>query len=223
MTPRVHTEWARRVEAEYSSAAIAAQTLAWGVAVGLPAPLLRVAARVVNDEVEHAALSHEALIALGGAEAPVDLRVERLVVPAVDGPLPDLLRLVVRDFCLGETLAVPCFAEMRRRGTHPAVQPALERILADEAAHRAFGWEALDALIALDPGVPAWVEERLPAFLDSFRGYSQPPEAPPLEPEERACGLLDNEEYAVLFAQTLAADIVPRFARRGIACPRGTP
>lgn len=220
MTLRVHAEWARRVEAEYGSAAVAAQALAWGVAVGLPPELLRAASRIVSDEIDHAALSHEALIALGGAETPIDLAVSRLVVPPKEGPLPDLLRLIVRDFCLGETLAVPYFAEMRLRATNPAIHAVLERILADEATHRAFGWSALDALIALDAQVPAWVEGHLPAFLASFHGYQAPPDAPPLTDDERGCGLLDNGEYAALFARTLAEDVVPRFGKRGIDCPR---
>jgi hypothetical protein len=93
----------------------------------------------------------------------------------------------------------------------------LERVLADEAAHRAFGWDTLDALIALDPGVRPWAEARLPALRATFAAYEAPPDAPPLTDAERACGLLDNAEYGALFAQTWAEDIAPRFARRGIA------
>lgn len=219
MTARVHAEWARRVAAEYGSASTAAQVLAWGVAVGLPARVLKRAARVVTDELDHAELSHQALVALGGADEPVDLSLQRLLVPATEGALADLLRLIVRDFCLGETFAVPYFAEMRRRARHEAVLPVLDRVLADEAAHRAFGWEALDALIALDAGVPAWVEARLPALLASFQGYQHPPDAPPLTEHERGAGLLENAEYGVLFARTLAEDIGPRFASRGVRCP----
>ena len=221
MTPRVHLEWSRRVAAEYTSAAVAAQALAWGVAVGLPSVLLRRAARIVTDEVEHAELSHGALVALGGQEEPVDLGLSRLLVPPREGALADLLCLVVRDFCLGETLAVPYFAEMRREARHEAVLPVLERVLADEAAHRAFGWDALDALIALDPSVPAWVASRLAGWLEGFRGYSDPPDAPPLTPEERGAGLLDNATYGALFIRTLRADIAPRFASRGVPCDLG--
>ncbi|MEZ4237604.1 MAG: hypothetical protein R3F59_15940 [Myxococcota bacterium] len=53
----------------------------------------------------------------------------------------------MRDFCLGETPAVPLFRAMQARAAHPAVAPVLRRILADEAVHRAFGWEALDWLL----------------------------------------------------------------------------
>lgn len=216
MTPRVHAEWARRVAAEYTSAGVAAQVLAWGIAAGLPAPLLHTATRIVRDELDHAELSHGCLVALGGADAPVDLRPERLVVRPAEGLLPDLARLVVRDFCLGETLAVPLFAEMRRRAAVFAASRVLDRILADEAVHRAFGWEALDALLALDPALAAWVTARLPELRASFAGYQDPPGAPELTDAERGCGLLDNAEYGAIFAQAWAEDIAPRFARRGI-------
>lgn len=216
LTPRVHAEWARRVAAEYGSAGIAAQVLAWGIAAGLPASLLRVATRIVHDELDHAELAHRCLVALGGADAPVDLTPERLGVPPVEGLLADLTRTVLRDFCLGETLAVPYFAEMRRRAAHPAVLPMLERVLIDEAVHRAFGWETLDALIAIDPAVRGYAEARLPTLRASFDGYRDPPDAPPLTELERGCGLLDNAEYGDLFARTWREDIAPRFARRGI-------
>jgi hypothetical protein len=210
VTPRVHQEWARRVAAEYTSAAIAAQVLTWSIQQGLPPDLLLVAHRVVGDELEHARVSHEVLAALGGSDEPIVLLAERLVVPHA---LPEAL---VRNFCLGETFAVPYFAEMRRRATHPAVRPALDRILEDEAVHRAFGWAALDALIAEEPALVARIAAQLPGLVDAFSGYASPPDAPLLTEEERACGLLEHAEYAALYAETWRDDIVPRFERRGI-------
>jgi hypothetical protein len=216
VTPRVHAEWARRVAAEYGSAGIAAQVLAWGIAAGLPPPLLRTAGRIVQDELDHAALSHECLRALGGQDAPIDLSPDHARPAAGEGLLADLARAVLRDFCLGETLAVPCFAEMRRRADHPAARSVLDRVLADEAIHRAFGWDALDALIAIDPAVRGFAAARLPALRAHFDGYAEPPDAPPLTDEERRCGLLDNAEYGLLFARAWSEDVLPRFARRGI-------
>ena len=94
---------------------------------------------------------------------------------------------------------------------------SLDRILADEAAHRAFGWDALDAILGIDPAVAPWLSERLPRLKGTFAGYAAPPDAPALTEDERACGLLEHAEYAALFARTWAEDVAPRFARRGIA------
>ncbi len=211
MTGRVRQEWARRVAAEYGSAGITAQVLTWSVQAGLPPELLYTATRIVRDELDHARLSHQVLVALGGAEAPVALQADEL---AIGGTLPDVL---VRNFCLGESFAVPTFERMRRRATHPAVRPVLDRILEDEAVHRAFGWDALDALLELAPTLREHVGIALPGHLATFAGYANPPSAPALTDDERACGLLDNAEYAELYHSTWTLDIAPRFARRGMA------
>jgi len=217
MSPRVHAEWARRVAAEYRSAAVTAQVLTWGIQVGLPREVLHTLHRVVRDELDHAELARAALVALGGAEGPVDVDASSLELPAFDGVLPSLAATVARDFCIGETLAVPYFAAMRARARQPAVLPVLDRILADEARHRAAGWDTLDALLALHPPLGPWLAVGLPTLEASFGGYRDPPEAPALSEDERACGLLDHAEYGALFRRTWEDDIAPRFARRGIA------
>lgn len=217
---RVLAEWASRVAAEYTSAAVAAQVLHLAIQVGLPDAVHRAALRVVGDELDHARLSHEALVALGGADLPVALDVERLARPQPDGPLAALVDAVVRDFCLGETLAVPLFDAMRRHTADPAVRPVLERVLRDEAAHRAFGWSTLDALLTLDAaGVRARVSARLPGWLAGFdAAYGRAPDAaPPLAEAERAQGLLDGATYRRVHAETVRDEILPRMARRGIA------
>ncbi len=223
MTPRVHVEWARRVAAEYGSAAVAAQTLTWAIQVGLPPELLHVGVRVVRDELDHAALAFETLIALGGGDTPVDVTAADLGSPRPGPAFPALVDAVVQSFCLGETFAVPLFAAMRRRATHPATRPVLDRILEDEAVHRALGWDLLDALIGVDPAVVAHVARRLPALTERLWAYRDPPAAPPLTDAERACGLLDHAEYGEIYARTWVEDVLPRFARRGIVPDMSAP
>jgi hypothetical protein len=147
---------------------------------------------------------------------------------------------VVRDFCLGETFAVPLFAAMRERARHPVVAPALVRILADEAIHRQFGWDALDALLAREgdgegDAVRRHVEARLGGWLDGVRdayapeppGAPGPPaapecgDAPPLTDAELDAGLLPLERYRAVFWDTVRGDLRRRFAARGIALPAG--
>ena len=218
-TRRVLVEWSRRVAAEYTSAAYASQALHRAIQVGLDDGLHRTALRIVGDELDHARLSHDCLVALGGSELPIPLDVNRLEFPVPpEGPLAAMVDNVVRNFCLGETFAVPLFDAMRRTATHPAVQPALTRILRDEAVHRAFGWDTLDALIAIDaPGVRERVHQRLPAWLDAFRrGYAEQPKGAELTSSERAMGLIDIETYATVHDHTVSNELRPRFAQRGI-------
>jgi hypothetical protein len=218
---RVHAEWRNRVEAEYVSAAATAQVLHTAILVGLPRQLLDTAQRIVRDELDHADLSLECLEALGGSAEQVDIGLEQMMPhPSGDGPLADLVDAVVRGFCLGETFAVPLFRAMRDGTTHPAVEPVLTRVLRDESVHRQFGWDALDALLAVDgPGVRARVEARLPSYLLGFHhAYGVVPDAAPVTPWEQARGLIPYPVYARVFRDTVERTLVPWFARRQIGC-----
>jgi hypothetical protein len=218
VTPMVRTEWSRRVAAEYRSAALTAQVLHWSVQAGLSEGLLHTALRIVRDELDHAALSHDCLRALGGEDEPIPLDATTMATAGTAGVLGGLVDSVVVNFCLGETFAVPLFDAMRRGATHPAVVGVLTRVLRDEAVHRQFGWDVLDELLLRVPGVGTRVAAMLPAALASFeRAYAPEEDGPELLPEELACGLLATADYRTLYGQTLAADVVPRFAKRGVS------
>lgn len=220
-TERARTEWHNRVVAEYRSAALASSLLHKAILAGFPEHLLHTLLRIVRDELDHAALSHEIFAMLGGKDAPIAMSVDDLLMgPALraDTVLPELIDNIVRDFCLGETFAVPLFQAMRRPETEPRVRNVLTRILADEAIHRQFGWDALDEMLAQDgENVRAHVSSRLTTWLMSF-GAAYAPEAPvvPLSDEERKLGMIDLGEYKAIFAETIERDIRPRFERRGI-------
>ena len=72
-----------------------------------------------------------------------------------------LVDAVVASFCLGETFAVPLFNAMREHTTFPLAKRVLERVLRDEAIHRQFGWDALDALLEIDADEKVEVSDRL--------------------------------------------------------------
>lgn len=223
MSSRAQAEWANRVVAEYTSAAHTAQLLHLLLQCGLTDGLEQSAMRIVSDELEHARLSHACLAALGGADAAAPIDASRLRIaddPA--GPLATLVDLVVHDFCLGETFAVPLFLEMRGAARLPAARQALERIVVDEAAHRAFGWAALDALLVADgAGVRGRVAARLPGWLADFQHAYGDVDGPDPTASEAAAGLLAASRYRALHAATLREDIRPRFERRGLPFPVG--
>lgn len=221
---RVLSEWRNRAEAEYSSAAVAARVVHNLIATGMPRALIHTGQRIVNDELDHAELSLGVWRALGG-EGEVQVDVTRLTPPE-GAPLLLLAEDVLRAFCVGETVAVPLFAAMRAGAEHPAVLSALERILRDEAVHRAFGWDALEALVALDPaGVPPFMAQRLPEALMSCRKAYVVPHTTQirLAPEERAAGLIDLHEYEQIVEACVEESILPRFARLGITPALETP
>ncbi len=218
---RAHAEWKNRVTAEYSSAAVTAQVLHALIQCGMPDALCRTAIRIVGDELDHAQLSHDTLLALGGEDTPAVLDANALALRADQGPFAFLVDTIGRSFMLGETFAVPLFAAMREGTTHPVARATLDRVLRDEAVHRAFGWDALDALIEHDPdGVRARITAALPGWLRGFRdGYGTLRPQDPLTEEERAAGLLPIERYVAVHHGCLATEIGPWLARRGIQAP----
>jgi hypothetical protein len=220
LTARAHAEWRARVRAEYVSAAITAQTVHWMIVCGLPDDLLRVGLRVVADELDHARLSHDVVRAIGGGDLPEPISLEGLVAPTSHRGLgASLIDAVLGSFCIGETLAVPLFSAMRARTTQPQARAALDRILRDEAVHRAFGWDALDALLALDePGLRERADEVLPAMIRARQArWTELTAHPPLTDDERDAGLLSAAEFSAIADRALLDDALPRFARRQIA------
>ncbi|TNE85456.1 MAG: ferritin-like domain-containing protein [Deltaproteobacteria bacterium] len=219
---RVHREWGNRVAAEYRSAAITARVLHGCIAVGMARELVEVARRIVGDELDHAELCAQCLADLGGGDAPPPLEFAQLAgTRSEDGFVADLVDEVLRSFCLGETFAVPLFAEMRKGTTHPAAEPVLTRVLRDEAIHRQFGWDALDALLELDDeGVRSRAARGLPAMIEGYyRAYGAHADGPSISAEERSMGLMDGATYAAVYEETLTRTIRPWFARRGIEVP----
>jgi len=132
----------------------------------------------------------------------------------------DILRVAVRVFCLGETVAVPLFKHMRERCTVAVARDALDRILRDEVRHRDFGWDLLDWL-----DQPALVTPQLPAMLAELAatyGTDNPAVSDDdgqITDDDRAWGLAPPRDYAHILARTIDKDFRPRFAARNIAIP----
>lgn len=216
---RVRDEWGRRVVAEYTSAALTSALVCWLVEIGASVDLVRMAHRIVADELEHAELSLAAARAAGGAEPPVVDRRRLRYAPSAGSPVElDVLRVAVETFCLGETLAVPLFRAMARDATAPEARAALERILRDEARHRAFGWLLLEVLLDGPGGdvLRARARAALPAQLAAIRDAYLAP-APDPTPTERAWGLIGPPAYRDALDRTAARWWAPRFRALGLA------
>jgi len=218
--PRAVHEWRRRVQAEYRSAAVTAQLVHWMITAGLPEELVGTGLRIVGDELVHARLSQDCVVALGGSDAPQAVDASLLAEPSSEGVLAALLDSLLSNFLFGETLAVPLFRALRERATHPAVDPVLTRILRDEAVHRAFGWEVLDEMLLLDPaGVRRRITERLPEVHAQFRASYAPTGTDiPLSEADQAAGLMPASVYREVFYAT-EPDLKRRFAQRDIPWP----
>jgi hypothetical protein len=138
---QVVAHWQRCALAEHASIAAFARYALDLLALAAPSELVAAASAAMADEVEHARLCF-ALVAHygGGSRGP--------------GPLPsddalgdrDALRIlddVVREACIGETLAALEAIEALAEAREPAVRAALERIADDELRHAQLGWRHL--------------------------------------------------------------------------------
>lgn len=216
---RARGEWLRRVEAEYRSAAITQHLVLWLIQMGASPDLIKDGLRIVTDELKHAELSHVTYVAGGGTEPPKIVR-ETLGLRRSSGdPLEhDVLRSGVEIFCLGETVAVRLFKELRSECVAPSARRALDRILRDEVRHRDFGWALLEWLseTPLGPELVALARRELPRMFARLRA-SYAPEAAKRETTipaaDRAWGLMPSGLYGAVLDEVLERDYVPRFAR----------
>jgi len=227
-TPRptalvVH-DWRGRIEAEYRSAAIAQETVLWLIRIGASPDLVRAGNRIVDDELVHAEMSRAVWTAAGGSESFAVDR-DSLALPRAHKALEhDVVAAIVRVFCLGETVAVPLFANLRRRTTVPIARRALDRILEDEVRHRDFGWLALawlldrpdadDLRAVIDAGLPQWIAALERNYGDDLDGGIEA-----VTPAERAWGVAPWKEFATILHRAYVRDYRSRFARLGIAFP----
>lgn len=218
-TDGVRAEWAQRTVAEYHSAAITQHLTLWLIQIGASPDLIRMGLRITDDELVHAEMAHGVLNAAGGELAsPLDrdglcLARDRQVALEVD-----VARTLAEVFCLGETVAVPLFAALRRGCTVPIARDALDRVLDDEVRHRDFGWQALTWLLTETTSgddLRAHVQRelggmfrRLSANYAGQRGQCSPAEI--------AWGLMAPPKYGVILVETLARAFVPRFEALGI-------
>ena len=220
---RVRQEWRARIAAEYTSAAITQQLTLWLMQAAAPPDLIDAGLAIVSDELAHSRLSHQVYVAAGGTEPPA-LEREVLGLRRMTTTLEhDILRAIVRVFCLGETVAVPLFSHLRGKASVASARTALDRILVDEVRHRDFGWDTLDYLISIDDRIPQRVADELPQMiveLEAGYGVGNPAVAADdgaITAEDRAWGLAPPREYAEILSETIENDYIPRFEARGVS------
>ena len=220
---RVRDEWRARIAAEYGSAAITQHLVLWMIQIGASPDVIDAGLRIVEDELVHSRMSHQVYVDAGGTQPPMidrgTLELARRGHVALE---QDVLRVVVRVFCLGETVAVPLFSHLRAGCTVPSARATLDRVLRDEVRHRDFGWLALDWLLTteLAPAIPALLDSELPGmFAELERSYGTGNPAfsdADLPAADRAWGLAPPHDYADILHRTFTRDYQPRFAARGI-------
>ncbi len=218
-TEHVRRQWLLRVEAEYRSAVLTQELTLWLMQAGASPDLLHDGLRIADDELVHAELSMETYLAAGGARGPTLAR-ETLSLPRrANDPLEhDIARVGVDSFCLGETVAVPLFKNLREGCHVPVARKALDRILRDEVRHRDFGWTLLAWLLETPraPALRALIDRELPVWFGRIRRSYAPAYAGKLDTisdVDRQWGLMAPARYAAVVERTWERDWKPRFSK----------
>jgi hypothetical protein len=130
--------WRRCAQMEHASVAAFARYCLDLLSLGAPPELLQAAQQAMADEVEHAQLCFSLASAYAGKPCGPGF------LPS-DGALVDrdrerILDDVVREGCIGETLAAAEAIEALAQAEDPVVRGVLARIAEDELRHAALAW-----------------------------------------------------------------------------------
>jgi hypothetical protein len=177
------------------------------MALGAPAELLAAAQQAGLDEVRHAELCFALASAYRGAPlAPGAFPFGGSVTVA--GDLAGLAASVVKEGCVGETLAAIQASAQHEAATDPAVRAALVVIAADEARHAELAWRTVAWAVA-EGG--AEVRRAVRAAFDEALATLPAPEpiAADLAAELAAHGRLDGAALRRAFERGVADVIRP--------------
>jgi hypothetical protein len=125
--------WARLGQMEHASIAAFARFNLQLLSLGAPADLVEACNRALADETAHARTCFALASAYGGAPvgpAPLDI-----THCFEDTNLVAIAKLVLREGCLGETVAALEASAVADAASDPAVKQAMTRIAADELQH----------------------------------------------------------------------------------------
>jgi hypothetical protein len=215
--------WQVRMYAEYRStsvfSALAAQLMEAGASLDAVAVVLRMG----QDEIRHAEVCGQVVLALGGEpriEPPPEIA--PLARHAGCSAEERALRNVVYGCCLSEVVNTARFVDMLDTMTDPFLRDVTRQLLSDEVLHGQFGFHYLEAW---RPWLEAHAEVRdsLGRYLRhafavlerQLSGAGAPPKA--LTADDRALGNPDPARLPETFYQTVAGAVVPGLERFGIA------
>lgn len=177
--------WARAAADEHASVASFARHALELMALGAPAELLAEVARAMADEVRHAQLCARR----AGVElAPLD------AVAGIDASPETVLRALVREACVNETIAAAIAAEAALQASGGDRQ-LLQDIARDERRHATLAWRSLKWLLQQHP------ELRTVAIQEFARKVEVG--------DDSAYGLLDGPAKLAVAERTMRQVVLP--------------
>lgn len=210
--------WTMASFQEHRSAASAAETVRALVLARAPLDLVAAASRFILDELTHAELCARVAMGLGGAAAL--FHDPRQVIYRGDSNLSPLLEaadLVVRTYCVEESVAAPLLRATQRAAKVPLTKAVFGILAKDEATHAALGWAFLDwAADRLSDSDRAHLGRSAGEVLLRFRAGFPDPTAR-IEDGPGDLGGLTPMHYARAAEKHILRDVAQPLLARGIA------
>lgn len=139
-------EWTRDGLDEHASIPAFARHVMELMALGAPPALVGEAALAMQDEIEHARLCFGLASAYAGRPVgPGEMAMEGAIPGEVDEV--EVVRGLIREGCIGETLAAIVAGRARDAAREPVVAAVLDTIADDESRHAALAWKTLRWLL----------------------------------------------------------------------------
>lgn len=141
--------WVALAQMEHASIAAFARFALQLLQLGAPADLIERAARAMADETRHAQLAFGLAGAFSGrAFGPAALDVEHSLV---ERSLLEVVRLVVREGCIGETVAALEAREAAAHANLPGLADCLHGVADDETRHAELAWRFVGWALEQEP------------------------------------------------------------------------
>ena len=209
---RLSAYWGRVAAMEHASVASFARFSLQLMALGAPAELLRESQQAGLDEIRHAELTYGLASRFAGeARGPGALDLGGVTFQT---DAESVLRALVAEACVGETLGVAEAHAALLACEDTEVRAALEEILADEQRHAALAWKTLRWMVQTRPELATIALDAAQQALSSLtRDVSAEPGLP-------AFGLLSGEARATARVDAAQGLVLPLL--RGVLTTAGT-
>jgi hypothetical protein len=215
--------WRHRTIAEYRSTTVFAALAPQLMTARASLEAVSVVFRMAQDEIRHAEVCAETVVALGG-RGEIDDPIPPHVLAEHPSCSPEerALRNVIYGSAMTEILNTARFVDTLDSMQDPFLKDVTRQLLSDEALHGQFGFLYLDEWgdwLADSPLVRAsiarYLEHAFAVFERDYSGAGQ--KARPITEDERALGLPERDRLVETFNETVGGAIIPGLERYGIA------
>lgn len=175
---------------------------------GAPPELLSQTHAAMADETEHARLCFA--LASTYNDAPIGPGPLEMDGALAQHSMKDILEMLIREGCIGETVAALEAAESAEYASDPAVRAVLQKITADERRHALLAWRTVRWALERDPALGPWLVD---AFEVAFAELpTRLPEPSPYAHVLLSCGVFDGRRRSELRREVCTEVIRPCLA-----------